>query len=114
MMPPLQNFTKRSVILLSDFLCFIVKTVQSLSNDGLNNAKFQENYGDFPPDMTMKTLSSAIAKNSRGVLKPLLKTGFTMALKSMEKYLIIFQEKGYHQTIGLKILPPYLMNLTLK
>jgi len=114
MMLPLQNFTKRSVILLSDFHCFIVKTVPVPSNDGSNNAKLRENSGDFQLDTTMKTLSSAIAKNSRGVLKPLLKTGFTMGLKSMEKYLITFQEKAYHQTIGLKILPPYLMNLTLK
>nr|WP_265586105.1 hypothetical protein [Coleofasciculus sp. LEGE 07092] len=63
-------------------------------NDGSNNVKFRENFGDFPPDMTMKILSLAIALNNRVVLKPLLKMGFTMVLKSMEKYLTIFQKKG--------------------
>jgi hypothetical protein len=74
--------------------------VPAPSNDGSNTAKFRENFGDFQPDTTMKTLSSASVKNSRVVLKPLLKMEFTMALKSMEKYLITFPNKGYHQLIG--------------
>ena len=75
--------------------------------------EYRENFGEFRPDTTMKILSSVIASNNRVALKALLKMVFTMVLKSMEQSLTTFLDKGFHQKIGLKILPPYLMNLKL-
>lgn len=110
---PLQNFTKRSVILSSDFPYFIVWNVPAHSNDGLNNAKFREKFGEFQPATTMKISCSAIVKNSRIALTLLLKMGFTMALKFMEKFSTISQEKAYHLKIGSRISRRFLMNLKL-
>lgn len=110
----LQNFTKRSETLSSDFLCSIAKNVLAPSDNGSNNEEYLENFGESQPDMTVKTLSSANASNNKVAMKPSLKMAFTMVLKSLVKYLITYPAKDFPQRIGLMILLPHLMNLKSK